>query len=309
MKILLNKKIYIPIVAALAACFIFTIVYLGLQSWGNYKIQKQQAIEIQKEQQRELELQKVQEDLEKELKEKSRDEELANLKQQLLDLQNKPPETKTVTNTVTVEAKDTIVDIVKKWSPRVAHIKCSWYYPNGALYGTASGSATLVNFTYLGIRAITSRHIFLSSGDKSLPKDCKITLINQSIYSVLIDSTNVSIGKDEDWAYVTLPKDDILTNITQQNVKLCGSVEIGDKLLVLGYPKIGSTSGLTVTEGIVSGFDETYYITSAKIDKGNSGGAAILVKDDCYLGIPSASVVGAIESLGRILKASFVIAN
>src|SRR3989344_5363432 len=93
------------------------------------------------------------------------------------------------------------------------------------------------------------------------------------------------------------------------NIKLCPSVEIGDKLLVLGYPKIGAKTGLTITDGIVSGIDKNYFITSAKIDKGNSGGAAILVKDDCYLGIPSSSAVGVIESLGRILKASFVIGS
>lgn len=304
MKKFINQKLYVSITAVLTIGVLLVMVYAGVQYWNT---KKDKALEFQKEQQAKLEIQKEQESLKNELKEKSRDEEIADLKQQLLDLKNKPSDTKTINNTVTVEAKDATVDIVKKWSPRVAHMECSWFNTSGALYAKASGSATIVNFTNLGVRAITSKHILVYNN--YAPQDCQIELIDGTSYSVLINKNNVSIGENEDWAYVTLPKDAILESITKQNVKLCQSVEVGDKLLVLGYPKIGSKTGLTVTEGILSGTDGDYYITSAKIDKGNSGGAAILVKDDCYLGIPSASVVGTIESLGRILKASFVIAN
>jgi hypothetical protein len=74
----------------------------------------------------------------------------------------------------------------------------------------------------------------------------------------------------------------------------------------LGYPTIGSSGSITVTEGIVSGIEGDYYVTSAKIDHGNSGGVAILTKDDCYLGIPTfVKNNGGFESLGRILKSTF----
>ena len=86
-------------------------------------------------------------------------------------------------------------------------------------------------------------------------------------------------------------------------------INIGDKIVVLGYPAIGTEGGITATEGIISGIEKNYYVTSAKIDHGNSGGAAILVKDDCYLGIPTWANPGSIESLARILKYSFVIVN
>lgn len=290
-KVYIIALIFLGILVILSALFYFSLRSLKLQ---NKEVQEQSEAELKKY-------------LEKEEQDRLREAELADLKKQLEDLKNKPSEPTTVANPVTVEMSDPVANIVKKWSPRVAHIKCSWYSSNGSLYGTASGSATLVNFTYLGIRAITSRHIFLSNVDKSLPKDCKITLTDLSSYSILINDTNVSIGQDQDWAYVTVPQDEVLKNITGQNIKLCPSVDIGDQLIVLGYPKIGAASGLTVTEGIVSGNDEDYFITSAKIDKGNSGGAAILIKDDCYLGIPTSSAVGIIESLGKILKAKFVI--
>jgi S1-C subfamily serine protease len=80
--------------------------------------------------------------------------------------------------------------------------------------------------------------------------------------------------------------------------------EIKEKL---GYPFIGTSDNVTVTSGVISGIEQDYYVTDAKIDHGNSGGAAILTKNDCWLGIPSAAAVGSIESLGRILKASLVL--
>jgi hypothetical protein len=69
----------------------------------------------------------------------------------------------------------------------------------------------------------------------------------------------------------------------------------------LGYPSIGAKESITATEGILSGFDEEYYTTSAKIEQGNSGGAAIHVKNDCFLGLPTLVLAGRIESLARIL--------
>ena len=76
---------------------------------------------------------------------------------------------------------------------------------------------------------------------------------------------------------------------------------VGDSVVILGYPSIGSRTSVTATEGIIAGYDGNYFITSAKVEQGNSGGAAILVKDNCLLGIPTFAQVGKVESLARIL--------
>ena len=85
---------------------------------------------------------------------------------------------------------------------------------------------------------------------------------------------------------------------------------VGEKIVILGYPSIGSKTDITVTEGIVSGYDEkdgdAFYITSAKIDKGHSGGAAVSIEKDCYLGMPVFVRLGEVESLGRILDFSVI---
>ena len=74
----------------------------------------------------------------------------------------------------------------------------------------------------------------------------------------------------------------------------------------MGYPGIGTQGGITATEGIVSGIENQYYVTSAKIDQGNSGGLAVLVKDNCFLGIPTWAKLGVIESLGRIISGQYI---
>lgn len=82
-------------------------------------------------------------------------------------------------------------------------------------------------------------------------------------------------------------------------------VLVGDKVYILGYPAIGGET-ITVTEGIISGYEGNFYKTSAKIDEGNSGGVAVLGKKNCYLGIPTSAAVGGIESLGRIFDLTYM---
>ncbi len=285
----LNKEVDTRIVLyILASLLLIGLGYLGFRFWNSYQADKSQALAVIMEEKKMLEEEN-----------EARDQELAELRAQLEEIKNKPPETKTVT----VEARDTVVDLVKEWSPRVAQVECTWAYTNGGVYARASGSATIL-YQSGAIEAVTSRHVLLNQG-KYAPRDCKLTLPGVPAYTIYNNfEDNYFVGTEEDWGFIKLTPDKTLNTLTQRSTKLCTKAEVGDKLLILGYPSIGS--GLTVTEGIVSGFDGNYYITSAKIDRGNSGGAAILVKDNCYLGIPSASVVGAIESLGRILKASFI---
>ena len=297
-----------PVLAVLTAFLIAGAAYLGMGYWNNFQREKQAKIELARQEKEKQEIARSEEKAERDQKDKLRDEELAVLRQELENLKNKPVASAKVAAPAVVENKEDTAAVVREWSPRVAHMECSWYTTKNVLYAKASGSATLVNFTNLGLRAITNKHILVDKYNYA-PRECKVTLVDNTSYLITINEKNVLIGEDEDWAYVSLLVDQNLSRITQGSIKLCPKVEVGDKLLVLGYPKIGSSTGLTATEGIVSGDDKNYYITSAKIDKGNSGGAAILLKDDCYLGIPSASAVGSIESLGRILKAKFVIAS
>jgi len=283
--------ILIQIVGAVA---IVALVYFGGRWWSEYKAGQEIA--------RVSELAVIEEArLALEGENNLRDAQLEALQREVNELKNKPPEVRTVS----VPAVDTTVSLVKVWSPRVAKIECTWANQNGAVYARGSGSATIVSHDGI-IKAITSRHVLLYN-EQYGPRECKLTLSTGASYTVANNFTdNYFVGTEEDWGYIRLTPDATLNTIVKKKINICLNVEIGDKVLILGYPSIGSDAGLTVTEGILSGFDGNYFITSAKIDKGNSGGTAILAGSSCYLGIPTASVVGSIESLGRVLKASLV---
>ncbi|MDO8468504.1 MAG: RDD family protein [Candidatus Peribacter sp.] len=75
---------------------------------------------------------------------------------------------------------------------------------------------------------------------------------------------------------------------------------INDKIYVVGYPQYGAGT-ITSTEGVVSGrVGSTYIKTSAKIDAGNSGGAAFNERGE-YIGIPTFIISGIDDALGYIV--------
>lgn len=82
--------------------------------------------------------------------------------------------------------------------------------------------------------------------------------------------------------------------------------KLGDNVKIYGYPVTSGGYNLTVTDGIISSFDEyNDILTSAKIDNGNSGGLAV-TNNNCFLGIPSAVVSGNYQNLGVIIPASVI---
>ncbi|KKS13081.1 MAG: hypothetical protein UU69_C0014G0025 [Candidatus Magasanikbacteria bacterium GW2011_GWA2_41_55] len=110
-----------------------------------------------------------------------------------------------------------------------------------------------------------------------------------------------------DFAIINITNPDAYIKQNASILNSCKDIKLGEKIIVLGYPGIGSSDGITVTEGIISGEEKEYYVTSAKIDSGNSGGVAVSSDRNCFIGTPSASVIGKAESLGRILKTEYLV--
>lgn len=76
-------------------------------------------------------------------------------------------------------------------------------------------------------------------------------------------------------------------------------LRLNDKLYIMGYPGFGGET-ITFTEGIMSGrIGDNYIKTSAKIDSGNSGGAAFNEKGE-LIGIPTFLKQGTMEGLGYL---------
>jgi len=188
--------------------------------------------------------------------------------------------------------------IISQWRPKIAYIECEYYSNMG------SGSGTVVKFSDGNIYIITNEHV-LNEASK-----CDVSLLNGSTTFRVVNN-NSSGGSNPfkvstlgfDWGLLRIDRpDNYILNLSSSGLSKCtkGAL-VGDAIVILGYPAIGSQTDITATTGIISGYEDDYYITDAKIEQGNSGGAAILIKDNCYLGIPSFARVGKIESLSRIL--------
>lgn len=204
------------------------------------------------------------------------------------------------------DIKKTISEIVTEWKPRVVVVACKWIDPtNRKTLEVVRGSGTL-NYFSDGFNVITNRHV-LTNDQGNIADSCMTLFPWDKDFTIYNQNNNIQTGFSEDFGYLKVPNDSFFSKFSTKGFNACNleSVNIGDELIILGFPVIGSENGITATDGIVSGIEPNYFVTSAKIDGGNSGGTAILVKENCYLGIPTSAMIGKTESLGRILKWNF----
>lgn len=195
-----------------------------------------------------------------------------------------------------------LASVIQEWQSRVAYVDCDFVLPNTLFHYGTSGSGVVVKLGNDPVKILTNKHVVTSSTLHKLSA-CSVTLPERS-GSYYVPSSQIEVSSSGyDWGVLTISESDqYLEDLTAQSYFVCDQKpSLGDEIIVLGYPGIGSTSSVTATEGIISGFDGSYFITSAKVEEGNSGGAAILIKDNCLLGIPTFATLGEVESLARIL--------
>jgi len=122
------------------------------------------------------------------------------------------------------------------------------------------------------------------------------------IYDVFIDEEGLTYGEfPRNFASILDEENmhDIICNISYPS--------LGDEIKIYGYPISSGGFNLTVTEGVISSFDENGFIlTSAKIDSGNSGGLAVDERG-CMLGVPVAVSEGVYENMGVIISTDLIL--
>lgn len=198
--------------------------------------------------------------------------------------------------------------IIAEWRPKIAYVECDWKNANGAVYLTQSGSGIITKEQNGFPAVVTNQHIVIDQTNGTPTSLCRIQVPD---YSKTITVGAAQISKSAagyDWARIDLDASDTYINsLAAQTFDTCTETPaLGTNIVILGYPGIGSVSDITATEGIISGYDNNYFITSAKVEHGNSGGAAVLLQKNCYLGIPTFTKTGGLESLARILNAQFI---
>lgn len=204
-----------------------------------------------------------------------------------------------------------VTEVVDDWRPRMAFIRCEFNFLGARV--AQQGAATL--FKVDGEpRLVTNRHVVESPASQLISCYYRFP---QDTDNIQFPKAAITYGSSEDaelvepdYARVVLTEPN--TFVTNQMKTLQNSVcteepLIGDEVVILGFPTIGSSRDLTATEGIIAAIEDNYYVTSAKVDSGNSGGAAIHIENDCYLGIPTFTALGQAESLARILRADGIV--
>jgi S1-C subfamily serine protease len=271
--------------------------------YGTYLPKKEQALlSLQIEQQNQK--------LEKAKQNKQKNQ-LETLQNELDILKNQKPQV--ITQTVVKEKTETIIkeppnsspidfaSVIKKWTPYVAYIECTFVVSKKVLIG----SGFYIPMSDGNQWIITNKHVVTIDEGKTFGADyCTVKLPNYTEI-ITIPNEGIKTVDYQDVGALIFDKNTVKNIIPEENIipdpDICKNPpSVGDTVIILGYPAIGSTQGLTATEGIISGYDGDYYVTSAKIEHGNSGGIAVSPENSCYIGIPSAAVVGEIESLGRI---------
>lgn len=275
--------------------------YFGVKQYKAYQVQKNEKENLAQE------LQKLQDE-----KDSQSNSDIEALKKEIGEIKN--GKLKVITNTIFKDSPqksssktNDLTSIISEWRPYVGYIECDYRYTNGK----TAGSATLIGGGPADdyILILTNKHVVVG-GEGYGPSSCRIKFPEDTNF-ITVDYQSIFPAKDPNYDFVgikVLNPSSYLRNLTlRRGPNICGHFKstsqeaLGSSIIILGYPTIGSQSDITVTEGIISGLERDYYITSAKVEHGNSGGAAILVKDNCFLGIPTFAESGSVESLARIL--------
>jgi hypothetical protein len=197
-------------------------------------------------------------------------------------------------------------DIVNEWKPRIGYLSCRWTTKDssGNIIPNFSkqGSGTVIRSkdgTTIGI--LTNRHV-VDDGNGNIPNNgCDFITPDNNLTFLWRDNSSIQYASNgSDGAFIVMATNDpsriinysYFNNVAIKN-KWCDTyypngASLGDDVAILGYPSIGASEmNIKVTKGIISEVDNDYFLTDAKIEEGNSGGTAILLKDDCFLGIPT----------------------
>lgn len=252
------------------------------------------------------ELLKLQDQIQK--VQKSTGESLTKLREENEELKSESEELKTTIHSVSSNSQkqqisstnDLSQELLNKIMPYIVKVRCveggNTSEGSGVIQSSASGSMQWSVYTNLHVTGLNNYcTVSLSTGVDFVPtKTYSANLVGVGSYQEY---------PDVDFAVLRISK--ATESFGEFPLPACGvvDVKIGNQVTVFGYPNFGGDS-MTVTDGIISGIEYTaygpVYKTSAKIDRGNSGGLAINNNSKCGIGIPTWATSGAFDGLGYI---------
>jgi len=231
------------------------------------------------------------------------------------ECKNKPSTSQTPKQESSTRSKLSEDQIISTYAKLVVRIVCA----NGSNSAVTTGSGVLFG---LNRHILTNSHVVENADACQVGITDDVKIPPQRWFDATIANNIPSL----DIATLQLTNPPYFTSVDQSSlsgvtflimdppqlstiVGVCDSkdIKLGDPIAVLGYPTLGGNT-ITVTEGVISGFNGFRIKTSAKLEYGNSGGGAFLKKigKSCWFGIPTSVAQGELESLGSIINFSLI---
>lgn len=187
----------------------------------------------------------------------------------------------------------TTQDIVKTWRPYVVRVTCIFLDANGNKKSYSDGSGLLSNNPSKDSIVVTNKHVF-SPANMASSDYCEV-YFPESKEVVKVEKKDRFVngkGYDLGALVITQPSKYIseLTKKQLTETKDCSlSSEATDSIVIIGYPKGASKEDVSYKEGQLVGYRDPYFISSATVAEGYSGGIAVSLKDNCFVGTVSAA--------------------
>lgn len=201
-----------------------------------------------------------------------------------------------VTPSVVTPSKENykLEDVIKEWRPYVVRVTCISLDSNGNKKSYSDGSGFLAYDPVKGPSVITNKHVFYTK-DGISSNYCDIYFPeNKEVVKVEKKDRYVSSkGYDKGTLVITQPSE-YISNLAKNSITTsrdCKTTkpESTDDIVILGYPIGKPKDDISYAQGKIVGYQDKYFVSTATIVSGYSGGVAVSLKDNCYLGIPTYS--------------------
>ena len=185
-------------------------------------------------------------------------------------------------------------DVVKAWRPYTVRVTCITLDSNGNKKSYSDGSGFLTIDPSKGPTIFTNKHVFYTTNGASsdycdiyFPESKEVVKVEKK------DRYVSSKGYDRGTLVITQPSEYVSNLVKNKKITVndCirANAESTDDIVIMGYPMGKPKDDISYAQGKIDGYQDKYFVSTATIVSGYSGGVAVSLKDNCYLGIPTYS--------------------
>lgn len=185
-------------------------------------------------------------------------------------------------------------DVVKAWRPYTVRVTCITLDSNGNKKSYSDGSGFLTVDPSKGPTIFTNKHVFYTTNGASsdycdiyFPENKEVVKVEKK------DRYVSSKGYDRGTLVITQPSEYVSNLVKNKKITVndCirANAESIDDIVIMGYPMGKPKDDISYAQGKIVGYQDKYFVSTATIVSGYSGGVALSLKDNCYLGIPTYS--------------------